>query len=289
MTDVDANRVGGNALRLFDAERHTASRFLAAWFDHASQLDNEARHQFKRYYAGYLKRFDSYMRHSYDRRLEPLLDRVQGGTRVLEVGSGCGSECLFLASLRCEVTGIEIHKKRLHTARKRQSLLEELCGTPLPCRFLEGSLFDNDLDLGGKRFDVVWMEEAFHHLEPRNRVGERIAALVEAGGYLVIAETNALNPLVQLDLLRARGLPKTRTVTDGRGRTHQYGVERVTSARRLARLFERAGFQTELVRREGLFPNLGVAPRTLTMLERLLDFLPRCAFVHYAYVGRRVG
>ena len=89
---------------------------------------------------------------------------------------------------------------------------------------------------------------------------------------MVIAETNALNPLIQLQLLRSRGLPKVLTVTDDRGRAHQYGVERVTSARKLARLFEKAGFETELVRHERLFPNAGVAPRALIMLEQLLSF-----------------
>lgn len=285
-TGVEAN-TSGDALRAFDTGRHAASDFLAAWLDCAYRLDNEARHQFERYYAGYLKRFDAYMRHSYDRRLEPLLARVWGGTRVLEVGSGCGSECLFLASLGCEVTGIEIHRKRLYTARERQSLLEELRGAPLPCRFVEGSLFDEELDLGGAPFDIVWMEEAFHHLEPRDRVGESIAALLPAGGHLVIAETNALNPLIQLHLLRARGWPKIRTFTDDRGRTHEYGVERVTSAGRLVRLLGNAGFQTELVRHERLFPNLNVAPHALIALERLLNFMPRCAFVHYTWVGRR--
>ncbi len=55
----------------------------------------------------------------------------------------------------------------------------------------------------------------------------------------------------------------------------------MTSARKLARLFEKAGFQTELVRHERLFPNVGVAPRAFMTLERYLDFLPHCAFVHY--------
>ena len=289
MTGIDATATGGDALRSFDANRHTASDFLAAWFDLASRLDDGARYALERYYSGYMKHFDSYMRHSYDRRLEPLLNRVQTGTRVLEVGSGCGSECLYLACLGCDVTGLELNGQRLHAALRRQSLLEELHGSPLPCRFLHGSLFDEDLDLGGESFDVVWMEEAFHHLEPRSRVGERIAALVPVGGRVVVAETNALNPLVQLSLLRARGLPKIRTFTDDRGRKHEYGVERVTSARNLARLFEGVGFQTEFVRHERLFPNMGVAPQTLMMLERRLDFLPRCAFVHYAYVGRRAA
>ena len=286
MTGADA-KPGGDSLTTFDPSRDTASDFLAAWFDHLPELDNDARRQLRRYYAGYLKHFDPYMRHAYDRRLEPLLSRVRPRARVLEVGSGCGSESLLLASIGCDVTGFDLNPQRLHTARQRQCLLEERCGMPLTCRFLEGSLFDDDLDLGGELFDVVWMEEVLHHLEPRDRMAARIAALVRPGGHVVVAETNALNPLVQLSLLRARGLPRIRTFTDHRGREHEYGVERVTSAPRTIRLFEKEGFETESIRHERLFPNLGVMPRTLMALERRLTFLPRCAFVHYSYVGRR--
>ena len=286
MTGVDA-RSGRTTLRTFDPTRYAPSDVLAAWFDLVPELDDDAQRQFRRYYRRYLRRFDPYMRHAYDRRLEPILSRARSGARVAEVGSGCGSEGLLLAMLGCDVTGLDLHRQRLHTARQRQSLLEKLRGASLTCRFLEGSLFDDDLDLGEEPFDVVWMEETFHHLEPRDQVGARIAALVRPGGHVVVAETNALNPLVQLHLLRTRGLPRVRTFTDRRGREHEYGVERVTSARRLLRLFEREGFRTELVRHERLFPNLGAMPRTLMTLERGLTFLPRCAFVHYSYVGRR--
>jgi len=281
-------RAGGPSLRTFDPTRHAPSDFLDAWFELVPKLDDESRRQMGRYYAGYLKRFDPYMRRAYDRRLEPILKRARCSTRVLEVGSGCGSESLLLAVLGCDVTGLELHRHRLRTARQRLSVLKTMRGTSLTCRFLEGSLFDDDLDLGAERFDVVWMEDTFHHLEPRNRVGPRIADIIQPGGHLVIAETNALNPLVQLNLLRARGLPSIRTFTDHRGRKHKYGVERVTSARRLVGLFEKNGFETELVRHERLFPNLGTMPRTLLALERSLPFLPRFAFAHYCYVGRLV-
>lgn len=289
MTDAEEKGQEGAPVPLPGRRWDSPSAFLAAWFDLASGLDGEAQRAFQQYYRGYARRFDPYMRHSYDRRLEPLLKGMQAGTRVLEVGCGCGSECLYLATLGHDVTGLDLNELRLYTARARQSLLEALSDAPLLCRFVDSSLFDGDLALGGEAFDVVWMEEAFHHLEPRERVGERIAALLRPGGRVVISETNALNPLVQLQLLRARGLPKVRTVTDSRGRSHDYGVERVTSARRLARLFERAGFETELVRHERLFPNLGVTPQALMTVERCLNRLPRFAFVHYAYVGRRVA
>ena len=276
-------------LRRFDPAKHAQSDFLASWFDIVSRLDDDTRRLFERYYKGYLKRFDAYMRHAYDRRLEPLLGHVRSGTRVLEVGSGCGTESLLLASLGCDVTGIDLHRMRLHTARQRQSLLEELRGVSVTCRFIEGSLFDDDLELRRESFDVVWMEEVLHHLEPRHLVGSRVAAFVRPGGYVVVAETNALNPWVQIHLLHSRGLPKIRTFTDARDRAHEYGDERITSARRAARLFEKEGFETEFTRHERPFPNLGVMPRTLMALERRLTSLPRCAFVHYSYVGRRVA
>ena len=274
-------------LRTFDPARHPPSDFLASWFDILPRLDDDARRQFERYYGGYLKRFDFYMRHAYDRRLEPLVSRVRSGTKVLEVGSGCGTESLLLASIGCDVTGIDLHRQRLHTARQRQTLFEELRGVSMTCRFMEGSLFDDDLELRRESYDVVWMEEVLHHLEPRHLVGSRIAAFVRPGGCVVVAETNALNPWVQIRLLRSRGLPKIRTFTDYRGREHEYGDERITSAQRTARLFEKEGFETEFIRHERLFPNLGVMPRALMTLERRLTSLPRCAFVHYSYVGRR--
>lgn len=281
---------GHTGLEAFDPSRHNPTDFLAAWFECLPKLDDDARHQFGRYYAGYLKRFDPYMRRSYDRRLEPLMRHANPGTRVLEVGSGCGSESLLMAIRGCDVTGLELHKQRLHTARQRLGLLAEATDAPLSCRFLTGSLFDDDRVFGdAKGFDLIWMEEVFHHLEPRNRVAARIAELTRPGGRVVIAETNGLNPLMQLSLFRARGLPKIRTFTDDNGRVHQYGVERITSARRLVRLFEDRGFETEFVRHERLFPNLGMAPRALMALERGLQFLPRPSFVHYSYVGRRAG
>ena len=177
---------GADSLTTFDPSRDAASDFLAAWFDHLSELDSDARRQLRRYYGRYLKHFDPYMRHAYDRRLEPLLSRVRPRARVLEVGSGCGSESLLLASLGCDVTGFDLHRQRLDTARQRQSLLEERRGMPLTCRFLEGSLFDDDLDLGSELFDVVWMEEVLHHLEPRDRVPACVAALVRPGGLVIL-------------------------------------------------------------------------------------------------------
>ena len=43
MTGTDMTVNGGDAPRSFDADRHTASDLLAAWFDLATQLGDDAR------------------------------------------------------------------------------------------------------------------------------------------------------------------------------------------------------------------------------------------------------
>ena len=138
----------------------------------------------------------------------------------------------------------------------------------------------------GEPFDIERKEEGFHHLDSCSRVSDRIAA--SGSGSVVVAETNPLNPLLQPGLLRAQGLQESRTFSDDRGCKHEFGVERVTSARSLVRSFRRGRLpdRTRPPRTTLSQPERG--PQILMMLELRLNCLPRCAFVHYAYVGRRV-
>lgn len=275
-------------LETFESDRHRPSTFLAAWLEE-QRLEPETRREIEHYYASYGRSFNAYMRHCYDRRLEPLLAVASPGNRVLEVGSGLGTESLFLACKNCDVVGLELSEKRLTVAEERLALLRALRpDLAVSCRFVLSSLFDDDLDekLGGG-FDLIWLEETFHHLEPRAKVGGRLSQLLRSGGRLVIAETNAWHPLVQLSLLRTRGLPKVRKIKASDGRQHLYGVERITTAGSVARLFEQNGLVTETLCHERLYPNLGIAPNLLIASERWLSFLPRFSYVHYCYVGRK--
>ena len=45
------------------------------------------------------------------------------------------------------------------------------------------------------------MEQAYHHIEPR-KFSSSIKNLLHKGGYIIISESNALNPLIQLWLLK---------------------------------------------------------------------------------------
>ena len=66
---------------------------------------------------------------------------------------------------------------------------------------------------------------------------KKISDLLKSGGILIISEVNAYNPFMQLHLFKKRGL---RTVTKKIGKNGEavlYGVERILTARKVAKLF----------------------------------------------------
>ena len=71
---------------------------------------------FEKYYRGYINgRFLRHTQHYYDHNLNPVLkiikDQHPKQLRVLEVGSGCGTESLYLALFGCRVIAVELLKK----------------------------------------------------------------------------------------------------------------------------------------------------------------------------------
>ena len=136
---------------------------------------------------------------------------------------------------------------------------------------------------------MIWMEQAFHHLEPRAKVLKQIAKLLRPGGRVVFSEANALNPLLQLQLLRARGFKMFYTVETGRGKVI-YGNERVLSRGSLKRLLRGVGIEHVSSRYYRLFPARAMF-EPLFGLERRIpsSFWLAPIFTHYNLVGRKVA
>jgi SAM-dependent methyltransferase len=260
------------------------SEFLSAWLED-SWLGEEEQRQLRRYYASYTSHFGPYLRQQYGEQTRELLSHVSGFARprVLEVGCGCGTESLYLALRGARVVGIDINQDRLRVARDRLGVLEELSGKPLQCRFEARSIFD----LGeGPGFDIVWMEQAFHHLEPRARVLEQLPRLLAPRGVLIVSEANAWNPLVQLQFALKRGFRTVGEYEDAAGRKHPYGVERILTPLSLARSLRTVGVETTSVRYFRLLPNWELAD-SLTELEKYLPQKATFPFTHYNLVARK--
>ncbi|CAB1075331.1 hypothetical protein D1AOALGA4SA_3151 [Olavius algarvensis Delta 1 endosymbiont] len=170
------------------------SDFLQGWFsnDYLSSYSKEKK-DFEKYYRGYLNnKFLRHTRKSYDHNLQPVIDIVRNHPerqmRLLEIGSGCGTESLFLALTGCDVVGIELTQKLYDVAQARKQIVERKLDAELKLEFRKSSFLDYDEKA---EFDLIWMEQAFHHLEPRDLMVKKICALLKPGGYLIISEANA--------------------------------------------------------------------------------------------------
>jgi SAM-dependent methyltransferase len=231
---------------------------------------------FRRYYKSFIGSFGPLRQSKYNLQLKNLSDLVRSGAvrSVLDVGCGCGTVSLWLSSLGAEVKGIDLKADRLEVAHRRAADLK------LSTTFEFQTLF---AERGS--YDAVWLEQAFHHVEPREEVFAFLPTLLNPGGRIIISDINGWSPLSQIQMLRLRGLPGVRTYVDEAGDTHVYGDERITTPGALDRGFGRHGIQREALVYYGLLPNTRWAER-LGVLERLP--LPVLARTHYVWTGRAV-
>ena len=213
---------------------------------------------FDAYYVGYRGRFGRYIRHHYSDQSAEIaaLIRSRQTPRLLEIGGGCGTEALWFALQGARVLAIDVNEERLAVARARKEVIERGIGRPLDIEFRFCSLFDLDAPAA---FDLIWMEQAFHHVEPRDKIYSTIARLLAPEGHVVISEANGWNPLLQLVLFRKRGFQTIVDRTTADGQHILYGNERITIPSAMARGFEEAGIQQEAVRYFRALPNIAAA------------------------------
>ncbi|MCI0400584.1 MAG: class I SAM-dependent methyltransferase [Gammaproteobacteria bacterium] len=262
------------------------SDFLRLWLTH-SLLEETHQEILYQYYVNYRRHFSARVRRFYDeqtREVMAFLERIPRAN-VLEVGCGCGTESLWLALHGASITAIDLKPERMGVARARQQVLADLLERTIPCNFRLASILDLD---GSELYDLIWMEQTFHHLEPRAQVVDHLAALLKPGGYLVISEANALNPFLQLHLLFRRGVRTVDTFVAKDGTEHPYGVERVITATGLTRLFDRRGVKRRVLRYFRVLPSHPVFDH-IGWLENWLEG-SRLAVLntHYNYVGCRI-
>lgn len=255
------------------------AEFLCFWLANPV-LREEDQRTFDYYYRSYKKHFGPYLQHYYERQTRELMALVRSTprARVLEIGCGCGTETLWAALHGASVTGIDISAELLSVAQQRLNWLAKETGQSLLCRFLRSSVFD--LDQEGP-FDIVYIEQALHHIEPRQQLIEKLSAFVAPGGHLVISEANGWNPFLQIRLFRMRG---TRTIIMHDG--HPWGHERITAPSALVRQFKRHGFSPVTLDYYRALPNAAAADKLLS-LDRALPQMLRPLFTHFNLVLRK--
>jgi len=275
--------------------------FLNWWFE-KPRLEGRAGVTLSNYYTNYENNFHGYLkgiwsdRHlELDQELETL--KKKGGVEILDLGCGTGSVSLYMGYKLLgtgKVLGVDIDKERLFCASERKKVMERELGITINCEFSESNVLSLPLD---RKFDLIYLEEALHHMEPRPEIIKRISGLLRDWGVLIISEVNPYNPLMQIRVCRKRGF---RTIQKRLGQDSKeclYGVERIISARKVARLFGNYDLRVvslryfrvvctklaKVVDREG---------RCLLGLERRLcriPFISKVPSVHYNMVLQKAG
>ena len=262
------------------------SEFLSAWLRNSQILPPTARETFLGYYHNFGHLQSDRLRWAYDRQLQEISQLVseRSGLRVLEVGAGCGTESLWFAKLGARVTSIDVKEDRLEVARARQAALDDLAGRKIDCRFERRSLVEMP---ESEQFDLVWVQQTFHHLEPRAECVAAIVRLLRPGGAAVISEVNAWNPFIQLMLLRRRGFNTITYYEDADGKRIYYGNERILPAAALVQWFRRAGLVDPKVSYYRVLPSHPAFDRLAGIERRMGSWPLKPLFTHYNLVARR--
>ncbi len=141
----------------------------------------------------------------YAARLAPMISalRTKERPKILDAGSGCGSESILFGLLGAEVTGVDLVLFRTEYARSRLPFFQNSSPEELKVRFVT----ENVLEFlhFPRGFDIIWANEAISHIHPAETFFQEARASLNPRGLLVISDSNSLNPLARLRASRIRG------------------------------------------------------------------------------------
>jgi len=244
----------------------------AAFFEWCMRSADPAAIPFRTNYPQYFALTDSasYLWRTYDRRLSDIVAFVRPGLRVLEIGCGIGADLHWLALKGAHVTGIDVKSEWTDAARKLTDHVRSSFG-PIDLNVEIKRI--NLLDLPPDQYDLIYMKDTFHHLEPRDKIVAKIASLLAPGGKVVIVEPNAWNPAIQYKMFRIRGFNTiVEKIDKATGEHFIYGNERLVTAGSIARGFEAHGVKgtSRLFR---LLPTALASKSALVSIANILETL----------------
>jgi len=240
---------------------------------------------FKEYYSGWNKKFPLVKQYYYLERLTPLINLInlQRAKSILDIGCGCGSETILCASLGCHILGIDLNKERIDCAKERKIYYENLLGKKLDVEFKFGNFFEMNTK---EKFDIIWMMEVIHHIEPPLKALKIAYNFLNKGGYIIISDPNGLNPLVQIKLFLKRGVILHKKILNPKtGDMIPYGNENIFTVWKIKQMLKATGFETRRVSYQRFLPSIKLTEKYFQNFKLIEDLLRKMPLLKNFAVG----
>ncbi|HYF22796.1 MAG TPA: class I SAM-dependent methyltransferase [Caulobacteraceae bacterium] len=117
---------------------------------------------------------------------------ANGPRRVLDLGSGLGTQSFIFALLGADVVALDLDRAALDALEERKALLEADTGRSLSIQVVCADAFDW-LEAPGETFDAAYSLFAFNMMLPTSRLVKALAGRTAAGGVVVIQDGNNRN------------------------------------------------------------------------------------------------
>jgi SAM-dependent methyltransferase len=213
-------------------------------------------------------------RDRWQKKLDSLLTMVRPDQRVVDCGSGFGTEVIAFALAGARVTAVDLFPIYLRLLERRVALYGEIFGVDLSSRVrvVAAHLPTYEPD---ETFDYAWSNESIEHILPLEPFLRRLPGWLAEDGAAVICNDNALNPVRMLVTMRARGSVRARHVTHTSpdGTAVSYGNEIIRSPLSTRRMLQSAGFRSVELRMLSVVPSQLVRNDVAETLARRLEGL----------------
>lgn len=212
---------------------------------------------------------------------------IRSKARILDCGSGIGSESLLFAMKGADVVACEVRKEAISVAEKRYAKYENRI-TEGTIRFRNTAVANILLD---EKFDIIYLQEAISHIHPAEQFLEMSIEALNPGGVLYITDTNSLSPIARLGLIkrdRRFRYVVIKVFDHEKGAEIEYAGERLFSSRKVKRILRKLGYQDIQVYQYGFLPILRIK-RTghcycYFVIENLISKIPIINSLSLGYV-----
>lgn len=275
------------------------SQFLQFSIATKNHLNESNKKEFSGYYSSSIKNFDKYSSINYEEQSKEINEIIMKNKnlKILDIGTGCGTEAIWFAMNNARVISIDIKTRRLKVAEERKKFLEDKFNMKLDLELLNYDFFEFEAGYDSELFDIIWLEQAYHHIEPREKLIPALRDLLKKDGLLIFSESNGLNPFIQISLFIYRmfafksifkGYKTVDTWINAKGDKQLYGIERITRKSSLKKSLNKNKFKIKSEKFFRVLPNQ-TELRFLNLLEKLPTSLFPYIFSHYNIVAQKIS